>query len=144
LQQDSSTEDLKFSAEALTAVRLEDALIDPEVPRKGVRCCTVEANMESAGRYGAMPLKHTNTSNTDFKHQKYSVRRLDTTSPWGPFTLAECFSLTMSMSSMSSMSEVLAVAITAAEGLGSILIALKFFGNKRFFMRKGVAWSRPG
>jgi hypothetical protein len=24
------------------------------------------------------------------------------------------------------------------------LIALKFFGNKRFFMRKGVAWSRPG
>ena len=29
--------DLKFSAEALTAVRLEDALIDPEVPRKGVR-----------------------------------------------------------------------------------------------------------
>ena len=28
------------------------------------------------------------------------------------------------------MSEVLAVAITAAEGLGSILIALKFFAEK--------------
>ena len=38
------------SAEALTTVRLEDALIDPEA-HKGVPCSTVDASLGSAGRY---------------------------------------------------------------------------------------------